>query len=111
MAGESDRSARIEVVYALPDKQDFVSLPYEPGLTAGQAVERSGLLDRYPETRERPLVLGVFGKEVEAAYLVEPGDRVEICRPLRRDPREMRKELWSEGKVIGGGSISKPKPE
>lgn len=95
---------QIDVVYALPERQHVVTLSYEPGESAAAAVERSGLLQRFPAICEGPLVLGVYGKPVANDYVVKAGDRVEICRPLERDPREMRKELWARGRVIGGKS-------
>ena len=101
---ESDQSndAVVHVVYALAHNQDQVTLPLESGVSVRQFVERSGLLAKYPEILELPLVLGVFGKQIERNYVVKVGDRIEICRPLERDPREMRQEFWSQGKVIGG---------
>ncbi len=91
----------IEVVYALPDVQRVVTLPFEPGLTAGEAVERSGLVREFPEIAARPLVLGIFGKPIAPARPLEPDDRVEICRPLERDPRELRRERLRQGRVMG----------
>jgi len=40
----------VEVVYARPDRQEVASLTLPAGSTAGQAIEASGLLARYPET-------------------------------------------------------------
>jgi putative ubiquitin-RnfH superfamily antitoxin RatB of RatAB toxin-antitoxin module len=33
---------------------------------------------------------------------LQPGDRVEICRPLRTDPRDLRRMLQASGQVMGG---------
>jgi putative ubiquitin-RnfH superfamily antitoxin RatB of RatAB toxin-antitoxin module len=100
----------IEVVYALTDKQEIVRLPYEAGLTAEQAVDRSGLVERYEEIAEHPLVLGLFGEAIANDRVVEAGDRIEICRPLLQDPRAMRKALWSSGKVMGDTPLSGKAP-
>jgi hypothetical protein len=35
------------------------------------------------------------------------GDRVEICRPLRADPRQMRRDLVAEGRVMGGDALER----
>jgi len=40
---------KIEVVYALPEKAERVSLELPEGCTVLQAVEGSGLLEKYPE--------------------------------------------------------------
>ena len=39
----------VEVVYALPLKQELFSLKLQEGATIGQAIERSGILEKYPE--------------------------------------------------------------
>ena len=54
-----------------------------------------GLLDALPEIAAHPLVLGVFGVPVGLRHPLAAGDRVEICRPLRRDPRDRRRYLAS----------------
>jgi putative ubiquitin-RnfH superfamily antitoxin RatB of RatAB toxin-antitoxin module len=41
--------------------------------------------------------LGVFGRVVADDYGVQAGDRVEIYRPLEREPREARRELAARG--------------
>jgi putative ubiquitin-RnfH superfamily antitoxin RatB of RatAB toxin-antitoxin module len=92
MAGASE-GPFVEVVYALPDIQRAVRVTLTPGLTARQAVAQSGLLEEFPEILTRPLVLGLFGARVSEARVLEDGDRVEICRPLERDPRDRRRDL------------------
>lgn len=93
----------VEVVLALPEKQCVVAIEHRDGMTALEAVRRSGLLERFPGVAASPLVLGRFGARIEHDYVVHAGDRVEICRPLRCDPREKRKELSRQGRVIGSG--------
>ena len=83
----------VEVVYATADRQQIVRIPYETGLTAERAARASGLLEGLPADVLNPLVLGVFGVRVGATHVLEPGDRVEICRPLTRDPRDRRRSL------------------
>ena len=91
----------IEVVYALTHEQWIVSVPYSEGITAIEAAERSGLLDDHAEIRSRPLVLGLFGNEIEHDHVLMDGDRVEICRPLSLDPREMRHRAVAAGRHMG----------
>jgi hypothetical protein len=106
----AESGATIEVVYALPREQRIVRLPHEPGMTAGEAVASSGLRVEYPEIDTQPLVLGVFGTRVAAEHVLEPGDRVEICRPLEVDPRDLRKLMLASGKVMGGAGEG-PRPQ
>ena len=97
----SERKDSVEVVYATPEVQRIVQVAFKEGLTAIQAVERTGFLDEFPEIRSDPLVLGVFGESAEPHRKLSPGDRVEICRPLKQDPREMRSSLAAGGGVMG----------
>ena len=100
---ESPAGDAIEVIYATPDCQHVVEVAFEPGLTAGRAVERSGLLERCPEIAEQPMLLGIFGERVDRSRVLDAGDRVEILRPLHGDPRELRRRLSSVGRVMGRG--------
>jgi putative ubiquitin-RnfH superfamily antitoxin RatB of RatAB toxin-antitoxin module len=86
-------AAQVEVVFALPDRQRVVTLALpEAGLTAQAAVERSGLLDEFPELRDRALVLGIYGTVCAPDRPLRDRDRVEVYRPLRVDPRAQRRE-------------------
>ena len=86
-------TAHVEVVYALPDRQRVVRLALpEGGLTAQAAVECSGLLDEFPELRDRALILGIYGTVCAPDRTLRDRDRVEIYRPLRVDPRTRRRE-------------------
>lgn len=91
----------IEVVYALPHRQWIVSVAFADGLSALDAVQRSGLLDAHPEIGARPLVLGLFGTEIQHHHVLRDSDRVEICRPLALDPREMRRRAVECGEFMG----------
>lgn len=87
------KDATVEVVYALSTSQAIVRIVLPAtGLTALQAFELSGLSDRYPQIRQQPVVLGIYGEVCRPDRALSPGDRVEIYRPLRQDPRVMRRE-------------------
>jgi putative ubiquitin-RnfH superfamily antitoxin RatB of RatAB toxin-antitoxin module len=98
MAGES---ASVEVVYAQLQEQAVVQVAWRPGLTAEQAVLDSGLLAQYPDAAHTPLVLGRFGARIDHDALLQPGDRVEICRPLHADPRDSRRTRVQQGRFVG----------
>lgn len=80
---------RVEVVYALPQRQDRVTLELAPGSTVLEAIEASGLLRRLPQIE---LVrAGVWGRPVSPDTRLREHDRVEIYRPLTADPKEVRR--------------------
>lgn len=97
----SPETPRVEVAYALPDRQRVVPVALGDGMTALAAVVASGLLQEFPELAGRPLTLGIFGQPVDGARLLEPGDRVEIYRPLKADPRDTRRRLAAQGRSMG----------
>ena len=98
---------RVEVVYALPHRSERVELQLPEGATVRQAIEASGLLDKYPDIElDRRNKLGIYAKLVKADTELRDRDRVEIYRPLIADPKAVRKKRADEGKVMkkGGGS-------
>lgn len=82
---------KVEVVYALAQRQDVVALDLAPGATARDAVVASGLLARHALPDPAGLALGISGARVPAERPLAEGDRVEILRPLAADPIEARR--------------------
>ena len=56
-----------------------------------EAIETSGLLAEFPEIRLGENTVGRFGELADLDDRLQAGDRVEIYRPLRADPRETRR--------------------
>jgi putative ubiquitin-RnfH superfamily antitoxin RatB of RatAB toxin-antitoxin module len=105
----TDAAAAVTIVYALPEKQYVVEIDYSPELTAVGALTRSGLSEKHPEIVSGELVLGVWGVRVNPDCVLNPGDRVEISRPLVADPRDMRRDLLLHGRVMGGAAAPEAK--
>ncbi len=92
------QSIAIEVVYALPEQQKLIELLVQPGTTAYQAVEQSGIARFFPDLNIEEAPLGIFGQTLGTKglpparqYILNAGDRVEIYRPLKSDPKEARR--------------------
>lgn len=83
---------RVEVAYALPEKQVVVALELEEGATIRQAIERSGILARIPGADLAKERVGVFGKAAQLDTALRDGDRVEIYRCLIAEPGEARRQ-------------------
>ncbi len=81
----------IEVACAWPDKQVIQTLQIPSGMTARQALRQSGLADEFTDLDYDSVTLGVFGRVVSGSYVPCAGERIEVYRPLRRDPREARR--------------------
>jgi putative ubiquitin-RnfH superfamily antitoxin RatB of RatAB toxin-antitoxin module len=96
-------SIDVEVVYALPERQEVIRLRLPEGSTVQQAVAASGLLEKHPEIDATIAKLGIFGKLTKADATLRERDRVEIYRPLIADPKEVRKQRAAEGKALKKG--------
>ena len=90
----------IEVAYALPERQRIVTLQMPVGSPVRQALEQSGLAVEFPEIDIQHCPVGVFGREITDGYVIRAGDRIEIYRPLERDPRAGRRELAARGLTL-----------
>ena len=99
----ADRIA-ISVACALADVQTVIALEVPAGCTAGEAIERSGILARHPQLDPAACGVGIFGSEVPRERVLAAGDRVEVLRPLTDDPRERRRRLAREGRTMGARS-------
>jgi len=99
-------SINVEVVYALPARQELIHLSLPAGATLQQALEASGLPRKHPEIDPAKGRFGIFGKLARPDTALRDRDRVEIYRPLIADPKEVRKQRAAEGKVMkkGGGT-------
>lgn len=105
--GRMADSITIEIAYALPQKQELVRLDLPAGSTVQQAIDASGLRQKYPEIDLAKNKVGVFGKLTRLDAPLRDRDRVEIYRPLIADPKEVRKQRADEGKAMkkGGGDL------
>lgn len=96
----------VEVAYARPDKQVIFQVHVLPGATAQQAIEQSGVLEKFPEIDLSKNKIGIFGKLGKLDAVLKAADRVEIYRPLIADPKEVRRQREAEGKRMKKGGDS-----
>jgi len=87
---------RVDVVYSPQAGEcDLVTLSLSPGSTLADALAASGLLERHPLPAEG-LRLGVWSKLREPDTLLRNGDRVEVYRTLKVDPKEARRQRYQQ---------------
>ncbi|MEW8362772.1 MAG: RnfH family protein [Candidatus Thiodiazotropha sp.] len=98
---------KFEVAFGTLDEQALLTVESAEPLTAKQAIEASGILERFPEIDLKTNKIGIFGKATKLDALLSEGDRVEIYRPLIADPKEARKKRAAEGKSMRKGSGGK----
>lgn len=119
MTSTTGATIAIEVACALPERQLVVALEVLPGTTALEAVALADIAAAFPEVEIDPARIGVHGRLLgtrglapAALYAVRAGDRVEVYRPLRIDPKAARRraaaaQLRSRS-AAGAGSGSSP---
>ncbi|NOR66175.1 MAG: RnfH family protein [Woeseiaceae bacterium] len=91
----------IEVVFALPERQELISLTVEPGTTVAMAIRQCAIGDLFPEEDLAKCQAGIWGKPVGRDHPLKDGDRLELYRRLSMDPREARRKLAAVGRSMG----------
>ena len=83
---------KVQVVYALPEAVDAVSVSLPAGASLRDAVLASGLLERHAGIRLEKQAFGIFGRRALLETRLTEGDRVEVYRALALDPKEARRQ-------------------
>jgi putative ubiquitin-RnfH superfamily antitoxin RatB of RatAB toxin-antitoxin module len=93
MTGQSgQQDIRVEVVLAMPERQELVALEVPAGTTLGDAIMLSGLPEQFEGFELDLAKVGIFGQKAGPEQVLRDGDRVEIYRPLIADPKEVRRQ-------------------
>ena len=90
----------VGLLYASAPRQVHeLALEVPPSCTLQQALELAGWHERFPETRT--LATGIWNRKASRETLLREGDRVEVYRELRVDPKVARRERF-----VGQGTRS-----
>ncbi len=89
---EQNETITVELIYIEPGSQNSLTLELPTGSDINQAINRSGLLRRFPEIDLAVNKVGIFSKIQELDTVLQQGDRIEIYRPLQADPKEARQQ-------------------
>jgi hypothetical protein len=81
---------RIEVAYAGPEGAAIVALDLPPGTSVEDAIAASGLIARFGLI-DAALGTSIHGQVAKRTTPLREGDRVELLRPLRADPKDARR--------------------
>lgn len=91
----------IEVAHGGEQEVVVVPLQVPPGTTVEEAVRRSGILEHFPGLEPGPKRVGIFGRHASPDTVLGDGDRVEIYRPIKADPKEVRRRRASRQRRQG----------
>lgn len=95
---------QITLVYSPAPREVFEQkLALPEGATASDAVAASDLSLRYPDLDWRTLPAGVWGRASTWQQVLKDQDRVELCRPLKVDPKVARRVRFKGQGARGTG--------
>ncbi|MFM9884558.1 MAG: RnfH family protein [Burkholderiales bacterium] len=97
---------QVEVIYAMSDRA-WIRRQFDLEVTATvrAALAMSGILDECPEIDfSAGYGLAIHGSPAEIDQPLRCGDRVEIVRPLRVDPKEARRARARKRRAGAGWS-------
>lgn len=76
----------VGVAYADKFKQVWLKLEVPDDSTIRDAIEHSGILEKFPEIDLDKQAVGIFGKLTKLTAKVADGERIEIYREITADP-------------------------
>ena len=100
-AGDHD-TIEVEVVYALPQAQTVTAVRVPRGATIRQALVASRIAIQHPEIDLDSAQVGIFGVRRPLWTVLGEGDRVEVYRPLRADPKPARRKRARRTGIASG---------
>jgi putative ubiquitin-RnfH superfamily antitoxin RatB of RatAB toxin-antitoxin module len=71
------------------------------------AIRQSAVLAGLPDAKVDELQTGIWGRKLPADQVLRDGDRVELYRQLKVDPKVARRERFSRQGARGAGLFSK----
>lgn len=80
----------IEVAYAEPGRQFLRALELPVGSVIADAITCSGIEAEFEVDAEK-LAVGIWSKVATRQTVLADGDRVELYRPLKVDPKDARR--------------------
>ena len=83
-------SISVEIAYAEPSRQFLRRIAVPEGTSVAEAIAASGL-DEALGIDTAALDVGIWSRPVARDAIVREGDRIELYRPLKADPKEARR--------------------
>ncbi len=90
------------MVYALAGEARIVRVERGDGATLADALTASGLPLHIADIARGTIAVGVYGETKPLDAPLADGDRIEIYRPLRVDPKEARRRRARKVRAVTG---------
>lgn len=116
--GDGCPSMQITVVVCVaPRETREWALDLPPGASVADALRASGVVPlpaltptKTPSASMDAPLVGVWGRAVALDALLQPGDRVEVYRPLKVDPKVARRERFARQGARATGLFARQRP-
>lgn len=82
---------RVSVAIAVPSRQEVVELELAEGSTVADAIAAANVEAQFPGLLAQAIEVGVWGVRVAREAVLRDGDRVELYRALKADPKDQRR--------------------
>jgi len=103
------RSIGITLLWSPAPREMFeqeIQLP--EGSTVQDAIVASKLKPLFPKIDWLTLTPGIWGRVTSLSVTLRQGDRIELCRPLKVDPKVARRERFKRQGSRTTGLFAKP---
>jgi putative ubiquitin-RnfH superfamily antitoxin RatB of RatAB toxin-antitoxin module len=89
---------QIEVAYAEPERAIIKTYRLDPGASVADALSLAALDPDFTGVDLANAPIGIFGRPARPDQALQPGDRIEIYRPLAADPKAARRARAKQAK-------------
>ena len=99
---------RCTVIFALPERQWSWQLELPDDATVGEALQSAQAQAGVEIPWDADV--GIFGEPCDREASPRDGDRIELYRPLKSDPKESRRARAAARKAAADQASSRPRP-
>ena len=89
---DKNKTISVKVCYASETMQDVIPVELPKDSSVKNAIQHSGLLDKYTEIDLSKNKIGIYAKVVGLDHTLINNDRVEVYRPLSVNPMQARRQ-------------------
>lgn len=105
------RRLRLTVVHSpAPRHVREWALELPAGATVLQALQACGIGTEFPSVELSGASVGIWGRKARPDDVLREGDRIEVYRPLRVDPKVARRERFRTQGARSTGLFAKKRP-
>lgn len=107
----ADRALRVCVVFSpAPREVRQWDLELPIGATVADAMAASAVRAEFPGIDVDAMTAGVWGRKAAPQRVLRDGDRIELYRPLKVDPKVARRERFQRQGARAAGLFSRRRP-